>query len=190
MGSKPNRRQFIGGATAGACGVFAGGPAVAEIKPPQAVQDSYYATLRKRMNALGIPPDSRNLFPLTLTLRYLTDPERIERMLPPRLEPDDTPEVALFWFMTISKPEQGTIFVPDWVYGEADLFVSCRYRGHRCMTALSFPLDQDFGRYAGRIGILMRKKDGRVMIDFDGTRVRAWTSRRGRLLSAIETTIT
>ena len=69
-------------------------------------------------------------------------------MLHRPLVPDDQPEVLLCYFLMISKPELGTIFVPRWTYGEADLFVSCKYNGHRSMTALSFPLDQDFGRYA------------------------------------------
>jgi hypothetical protein len=54
---RPTRRQFIGGAAAGACGVLAGREALAELKPPDAVQDSYYAALREPFKALGIRPD-------------------------------------------------------------------------------------------------------------------------------------
>ena len=34
---------------------------------------------------------------IILNFRYLTDPERIKRILPPPLEPDDEPIVSVFY---------------------------------------------------------------------------------------------
>src|SRR5688572_33018258 len=36
---------------------------------------------------------------LNLVLRYRTDPERIARVLPPGLEPDEVAEVAIDWWL-------------------------------------------------------------------------------------------
>jgi hypothetical protein len=148
---KPTRRDILKFSAAG----LAGAPFVIEDRPPQPVQDSYYQEVYDRMLRQGVKPDARGAIRLALSARYLTDAERINRMLHPPFTPDDRPEVLLCWFLILSPPANGNIFVPGWTYGEADLFVSCKYKGHRCMTALSFPLDQDFGRYAGRQNILM-----------------------------------
>ena len=186
----PSRRDILRFGAAGVAGASFEANALAEDKPPDAAQDSYYRALRERLAQSGATADERGSYRLALSARYLTDPERIARVLHPPLAPDDQPEILICYYLVVSKPENGSIFVPGWTYGEADLFVSCKYKGHRAMTALSFPLDQDFGRYAGRQNVLMRKKDGRVMIDFDGKKIRAWTTRRGKLLHALETEIT
>ena len=67
----------------------------------------------------------------------------------------------------------------------------CRYRtdAERIRRMLPPHLEPDFGRYAGRAGQMLRKKDGLVNIDISGNKLRAWTTRKGRLLSAMETEV-
>ncbi len=184
-----SRREFFGFAAAGAA-FTAMGDAFAEPLPPLAVRGAYYGPMRERLQAAGAKPDRQGMLRGLVSCRYHTDPERIARVLPPHLEPDDEPVVMLDWFMILSQPEAFVAFVPGWTYGEADLFVSCRFEGHPCMLPLALILEQDFGRYAGREGQSLRKKDGQVSIDVVGRTVRAWTTRKGKLVSAIETELT
>jgi acetoacetate decarboxylase len=186
-----NRREFFGIGAAGAA--FAAGTgldASAEELPPMSVRGSYFGPMRDRFTAAGAKPDQYGHLRGLVACRYRTDPERIARILPPHLEPDDDPVVLLDWFMILSHPESFVAFVPGWTYGEADLMVACKFEGHSCMLPLALILEQDFGRYAGREGQSLRKKDGQVNIDVNGRTVRAWTSRKGRLVSAIETEFT
>jgi acetoacetate decarboxylase len=183
------RREFFGFAAAGAA--FATiGDVSAETLPPLSVRGSYFGPMRDRLQAAGAKPDKFGNLRGLVACRYRTDPERIARVLPPHLEPDDDPVVLLDWFMILSHPEAFIAFVPGWTYGEADLFVSCKFEGHSCMLPLALILEQDFGRYAGREGQSLRKKEGQVNIDVTGRTVRAWTSRKGELVSAIETEFT
>ena len=184
-----NRREFFGFAAAGAA-FAAMGDASAEELPPIGVRGSYFEPMRDRYLAAGAKADKFGNLRGLVACRYRTDPERIARVLPPHLEPDDDPVVMLDWFMILSHPEVFVAFVPGWTYGEADLFVSCKFEGHRCMLPLALILEQDFGRYAGREGQSLRKKDGQVNIDVTGSTVRAWTTRKGKLVSAIETEFT
>jgi acetoacetate decarboxylase len=184
-----SRREFFGFAAAGAA--FAAlGDASAEKLPPLEVRGSYFGPMRDRYLAAGAKADKFGNLHGLVACRYRTDPERIARVLPPHLEPDDDPVVLLDWFMILSHPEVFVAFVPGWTYGEADLFVSCKFQGHPCMLPIALILEQDFGRYAGREGRSHRKKDGQVNIDVTGRTVRAWTTRKGKLVSAIETELT
>jgi acetoacetate decarboxylase len=184
-----NRREFFGIGAAGAA-FAAMGDAFAEPLPSLAVRGSYFGPMRDRLQAAGARPDENGMLRGLVACRYRTDPDRIARMLPPHLEPDDDPVLLLDWFMILSQPEAFVAFVPGWTYGEADLFVSCKFEGHSCMLPVSLILEQDFGRYAGREGQSLRKRDGQVNIDVNGNRVRAWTTRKGELVSAIETEFT
>jgi len=184
-----SRREFFGMGAAGAA--FAAlGEVSAEELPSVRVRGSYFGPMRDRWLAAGAKPDQFGNLRGLVACRYRTDPERIARVLPPHLEPDDDPVVLVDWFMVLSHPEAFVAFVPGWTYGEADLFVSCRFEGQRCMLPLALILEQDFGRYAGREGQSLRKKDGQVNIDVTGRTVRAWTTRKGRLAGAIETELT
>lgn len=175
-----------------ALGVSLGGwKLLGEELPPQSIQDRYYGRMLERWKTMGVKPDANQHYWMTITARYRTDPARIARALPPPLELDpEFPEVQLNFFMFLAPPETWTAFVPNWTYSESDLMLACKYQGHRCMTAVSLVLDQDFGRYAGRESQQLRKKDGRVLVDCNGKAARAWTTRHGQLLAAIETEVT
>jgi hypothetical protein len=165
-------------------------PASAERLPPPTARDALYEETYRRL--LGLGPEAELDQPLSLLVacRYRTDPERLARRLPPYLEPDDDAEVLLDWLVIFAPPEHRTAFGPAWTYSEADMMVAAKFEGHRCMLPVALVLEQDFGRYAGRQGRMHRKKDGQVEVDVRGNRVRAWCSRRGDLLSAIETVMT
>jgi len=184
-----SRREFFGLGAAGAA-FAAMGNASAEELPPLPVRGAYFGPMRDRLQAAGAKPDELGTLRTLVACRYRTDPERIARVLPPHLEPDDNPIVLLDWYMVLSQPESFVAYVPGWTYGEADLFVSCKFDGHPCMLPLALILEQDFGRYAGREDRMLRKKDGLVNVDVNGRTVRAWTTRKGKLASAIETELT
>jgi hypothetical protein len=126
---------------------------------------------------------------LSLVIRYRTDPERIARVLPPPLEPDDVAEVVVDWY--VRHPTAGTqnIFFPG-PYTESGIHVTARYGEHRGMFQVGMPLLQEWGRATGREGVGLVKKDGDIKIWREGDTVRASLERRGKLLFRIETEVT
>ena len=138
--------------------------------------------------ALGDDVDQLAGKTLNLVLRYRTDPDRVARVLPPGLEPDDAAEVTIDWWLLY--PERGgeNLFFPG-PYTESGIHVTARYQGHRGMFQLGMPLDQDWGRAAGRENVGLLKKDGVLRLRRDGRVVRADLVRRGKLLYRVETVV-
>ncbi|MDX1383672.1 MAG: acetoacetate decarboxylase family protein, partial [Thermoanaerobaculia bacterium] len=120
--------------------------------------------------------------------RYRTDPARIARILPPGLEPDEVPEVTVDWWLRYPDRGGANLFFPG-PYTESGIHVTARYQGHRGMFQVGMPLDQDWGRVAGRENVGLLKKDGILTLRRDGRRVEADLRRRGRLLYRIATTV-
>jgi hypothetical protein len=125
---------------------------------------------------------------LNLVLRYRTDPDRIARVLPPALEPDEAAEVAIDWWLHY--PDRGgeNLFYPG-PYTESGIHVTARWQGQRGMFQIGMPLDQDWGRVAGRENVGLVKKDGTPRLSRQGRRVRADLTRRGKLLYRVETEV-
>jgi acetoacetate decarboxylase len=125
---------------------------------------------------------------LNLVLRYRTDPERIARVLPPALEPDEVAEVTIDWWLHY--PDRGgeNLFYPG-PYTESGIHVTARWQGQRGMFQIGMPLDQDWGRVAGRENVGLIKKDGVPRLSRQGRRVHADLTRRGKLLYRIETEV-
>jgi hypothetical protein len=125
---------------------------------------------------------------LNLVLRYRTDADRIARVLPPGLEPDEVAEVTIDWWLHY--PERGgeNLFFPG-PYTESGIHVTAKYQGQRGMFQIGMPLDQDWGRVAGRENVGLVKKDGAPHLERRGSRVAADLMRRGRLLYRIETEV-
>ena len=125
---------------------------------------------------------------LNLVLRYRTDPERVARVLPPALEPDDVAEVVIDWWLHY--PERGgeNLFYPG-PYTESGIHVTARWQGQRGMFQIGMPLDQDWGRVAGRENVGLVKKDGVPRLSRQGRRVRADLTRRGKVLYRVETEV-
>lgn len=126
-----------------------------------------------------------------VTLRYRTYPERIARVLPPPLQPDDDPIVVVDWVGGDWSGSGGvpTVFTPA-PYFESGFHVAARYRGNRGLFQVQMPLDGDWGRIAGRESVGHAKKDGKVIIERDGSRVCARLERRGQVLHRIQTVTT
>jgi acetoacetate decarboxylase len=127
---------------------------------------------------------------MTVGLRYRTDPERYARLLPPGVEPDD-PVVIINFVLNNRRPEGewGVMYCGP-TYNESDSFVAVKYQGNQALLELELQLEQDWGRTAGRSNEGLHKKDGKMRLEREGSRVRASTTRRGQLLFAIEGEVT
>jgi len=139
-----------------------------------------------RWEKLGIRSDERGLKRLGLAVRYRTDPERIQPFLVAPLEVDPTAEVQINFFIIMNALGGSNVFTPGPVYGECDMYVSCLYKGHRAMTCLPWILDQDYGRYAGRESVMLRKKDGLIFLDYRDGALHAAVTRQGKTMMKIE----
>ena len=126
---------------------------------------------------------------ITLNFRYLTDPERINRILPPPLEPDDEPMVSVFYMVFKMDEDSRDAYFSD-RYVESGLHVSAKYRGHRGAFQVGMPLNQDWGRTQGRETFAYHKKDGDVVLERSGDTVRGKLFRRGNVIHQTETKVT
>ncbi len=125
----------------------------------------------------------------TFNFRYLTDPERIKRILPPLLEPDDEPIVFAFYLLYTKEDECRDVYF-DNRYTESGLAVAAKYRGHRCAFHVGMPLNQDWGRTQGRDSFSYHKKDGGITFDASGNTISASLFRRGNVIHRAETVVT
>lgn len=123
-----------------------------------------------------------------LVLRYRTDPDRIARVLPPGIDPDDTGDVMIDWWVRYPAPGTENIFYPA-TYSECGIHVTAKYQGRRGMFQVGMPLDQDWGRTMGRENVGLMKKDGVLGIRREGKVVTGEMRRRGKLLYRIETQV-
>jgi len=121
-------------------------------------------------------------------VRYRTDPDRISRLLPPKLEPASVAEVVVD-FLVIDLGEHKSVFVPR-PYCESALWVRSSYQGEEGFLLLSMPLNGDWGRFAGRELLALTKKDGEVGIEKKDGKVEAWIRRRGLELCRLEAEVT
>ena len=126
---------------------------------------------------------------LGVAVRYRTDPERTRPFLAPLLDVDPLGEVQINFFLKINPPKFASIYFPGPGYAECDMHVGCVYKGNRCMMPLPWILDQDFGRYAGREGAQLRKKEGLVHLDVRNGVLHAAVTRRGKTMMRIRAPI-
>lgn len=125
---------------------------------------------------------------LNLVIRYRTDADRIARVLPPGIEPDEVADVMLDWWVRYPTPGSENIYYPG-VYSECGVHVTAKYQGRRGMFQVGMPLDQEWGRSAGRETVGLVKKDGVVAIARDGDEITADLHRRGKLIYRIKTKV-
>ncbi len=122
-------------------------------------------------------------------LRYRTDPKRIQRVLPPLLEPDDEAIVLVDYALVDFDEPLRSIFMPE-AYYESGFHVSAKYRGHRGMFQIGMPLNCDWGRAMGREAVGYCKKDGKINIEVKDDIIHASLWRRGFLIHRVETVVT
>ncbi|MFN0119774.1 MAG: acetoacetate decarboxylase family protein [Blastocatellia bacterium] len=125
-----------------------------------------------------------------LSIRWRTDPERIRRILPPPLEMDDDPHVAISLVGTTAPPQLSRWF--PGAYVECFFQVSAKYKGKRGMFEFIVPhtWDCDQSRNIAREQGVYSKKDTSVWAERDGDVIRAYARRRGKMLFRLETVLT
>jgi acetoacetate decarboxylase len=181
----PTRRLFLWSSAAGAAGAALGWrTAAADPVVIEEVDRAHSDAVWQRWQAMGIRRHA------VMQVRYLTDPERIARALPPPLEPDGVPMVQIDFYQGMTAPGGEVPLDAGPTYAESDFNLAARYRGHRGLYEHTLFLPRDVGRIAGREKQGLHKKDGWVRIERQGDRVRATTTRRGMLINALETVIT
>ncbi len=136
--------------------------------------------------AAGSPPLAGGI--QNLVLRYRTDPGRIARVLPPGIEPDDSGDVMIDWWVRYPAPGTENIYYPA-TYSECGIHVTAKHQGRRGMFQVGMPLDQDWGRTMGRENVGLSKKDGVLGIRRAGHEVTGELRRRGKLLYRIRTQV-
>ena len=95
--SHRSRREFLGLTAAGAA-LPGASPVRGERVVIESVEDAHIEATWNRWLRTGARPERRGYLMLTAATRYRITPERIARMLPPPLEPDESPELLLDWF--------------------------------------------------------------------------------------------
>jgi len=115
-----------------------------------------------------------------LGVMFETRPETVERLLPPPLEPAETPTGMMF---IARYPE--TNLGPG--YRESALFLNCSYEGERGNYCLAMPIDSEESRLVnGRDIFGFPKKAADIQLTEDGNKVKGWVERKGTRFVEIE----
>jgi hypothetical protein len=138
------------------------------------------------------PTQSRAGSPHTLTrvwLRYRTDPERIARVLPPPLEPDDAAEVWVE-YVSASLPDSiSPTMVTPASYGWSGIFVTARHGERRGLFPAGMWTSDEWSRINAREFQGLNVKHAEVNLEVEGKTVRASVRRYERTLHQIETAL-
>ena len=113
---------------------------------------------------------------------YLTRPEIVSRLLPPPLEPADTPGALIF----IAEYPQ-TNLGPG--YRETALFLSCKYNGETGNYCLSMPIDNEPRMHNGRDIFGLPKKLATIHFERSEQQVHGWAERNGVRFIELQTTL-
>jgi len=120
-----------------------------------------------------------------LNILYRTDPERIARVLPPPLEPDDDPIVQIDFFVTTAPGGVVNVMAPE-DYFETAIQLAAKYKGNRGLYQLSLGLNGEWGRSSGREGPGWVKKEGLVRLDWQDKAIDASYWRRGQHIVSLK----
>ena len=107
-----------------------------------------------------------------LTLIWETEPEAIERLLPPPLEPAEIPGVVAF----LANYPSTNFSLP---YLESALLIRASFEGQEGFYCLSMPVTNDMGMAGGRESWGYPKKMANIAFQRDGDIVEGWTERHG-----------
>jgi acetoacetate decarboxylase len=104
---------------------------------------------------------------------FETRPEIVKRLLPPPLQPADSPG-GLMFIANYPKTNLG----PG--YREAALFLKCKYQGEAGSYCLSMPIDSEEDRmHNGRDIFGFPKKMASIHLEKTGQEVHGWVERKG-----------
>ena len=130
--------------------------------------------------------------PYTVTrvwLRYRTDRERIARVLPPPLKPDDKAEVWVEYALaTLPEASAATLVLPA-SYGWAGMFVTARHGEEPGLFPVGLWSSDEWGRLNGREFLGLNVKHGDVSVEVKGNTVQASVRRYEKVLHRLETEI-
>ncbi|MBK5112819.1 MAG: acetoacetate decarboxylase family protein [Candidatus Heimdallarchaeota archaeon] len=107
-----------------------------------------------------------------INIVYETKPEIVERLLPPPLEPFDTPMVRVY-IANFPRTNFGIS------YKEGALFLFCKYKGEIGVYTLSMPVDNDIAMVLGRDIAGYPKKVGNIHLEKKGKNVHGCVERNG-----------
>jgi len=116
---------------------------------------------------------------------YRTDPERIARVLPPPLTPDDDPVVQIDCMVTSAPGGVVNVMAPE-DYFETAIHLAAKFEGKRGLYQLSLGLNGEWGRSSGREGPGWVKKEGVVRLDWQDKAIEAAFTRRGARIITVK----
>lgn len=118
-----------------------------------------------------------------ITIFWETDPEVIERLLPPPLKPVGRPLVTAF----VANYPSTNFGVP---YLESALFVRASFEGQEGSYCLAMPVTNDIAMAGGREIYGYPKKMANIVLRKDGDMVEGWTERHGIRFMKIKARLT
>ena len=107
-----------------------------------------------------------------LGVMLMIKPEIIARLLPPPLEPPDSPNGMIF-----IAQYPATNLGPG--YRESALFINCQYKGEQGSYCLSMPITDEARMHNGRIIFGFPKRMADIHFERKGEKVSGWVERKG-----------
>ena len=107
-----------------------------------------------------------------LGVMYETKPEIVKRLLPPPLEPTDSPG-GLIFIAEYPKTNMGV------GYKESALYIRCQYDGENGTYCLSMQITAESRMHNGRDVFGLPKKLADINVEKEGNKVHGWVERNG-----------
>jgi len=107
-----------------------------------------------------------------LTVIWETKPEIVERLLPPPLEPTETP-LAMAFLADYPQTNFGVTYL------EGALFLRASYKGEEGSYCLAMPVTNDIAMAGGREVFGFPKKMAEISLKRNGQEMEGWLERRG-----------
>lgn len=142
------------------------------------------AALRPSQSWADIPRTFTRVF-----LRYRTNPERIARVLPPPLQPDEKAEVWVEYALAaVPESARATLVTPA-SYGWSGIFVTARHGDKPGLFPVGVWTSDEWSRVNAREFLGLNAKHGEVSLAIEGKTIRASVRRDGDVLHRLESTI-
>jgi hypothetical protein len=122
-------------------------------------------------------------------MRYRTDPERVARVLPPPLQPDDKAEVWVEYALATLPDSVERSLVTPASYGWSGIYVTARHGDEPGLLPVGLWTSDEWSRIHAREFLGLNVKHGDVQLDVDGKTIRAVVRREDRVLHRFESLI-